>query len=464
MFHINKHSSTRRINSPAKWRHPVIACIFAVAFPAAVACDAQTFPSDPIPSTTQPASHVAAIMALNKLPRYAGAAVPIADRDPATHHTLETLQRIVPQFACENLPLKKLLDRLQEETALNLSVQWIALNKASIKRETPVTLALKNVTYHEILALALASISLPQDRLAYQVQEGSVVVSTEAIFASRRQFVGYDLDTYVTVYFNRNIPAKQQEEEADTLLDLIQKNIEPAHWKKAENTISRLHGTLVANAPPAVHDQIAQLLADIQTPARPPKAPPLLAQSTTRAPAYRALQKPIPDLPIAAPLADALQQINKTAGVNMFIDWPTLIAAGITPDTQTSITPQNWPAGQAFQMALKNAGPDPKLLDFVMDDEGVVIVSTVDRLASQTAVGVYDLRDWIKRQQYRAHNNTITADDLLNPLMDKLKEVIAPESWGKTASIQQFQGLLIVKATAKNQRLVLELLTKLMKQ
>jgi hypothetical protein len=434
-----------------------------MAYTITAPCHAQTFPADSTPAT-EPDSPASVALALNKLPRYAGAAVPIADRDPGTHHTLEVLQRIVPQFSCDNLPLKKLLDRLQQATALNFSVQWIALNKASIKRDTPVTLALKNVTFHEVLSLTLESIGLPQDRLAYQVQEGSVVVSTQAVFASHRQFVGYDLDTYVTVFFNRNIPAQQQEDQADALLDIIQKCIDRDHWKKGENSISRLHGTLIANAPPAVQNQIAQLLADMQTPARPPKAPPLLAQSVTRLPAYRALQKLIPDEPIASPLGDAILQINKSAGVNVFIDWPALIAAGITPATRTSITPQGSPAGQAFQMALRNAGPDSKLLDFALDDEGVLTISTAAQLANKTDVGVYDLRDWIKRQKYRAHNNDITAEDLLNPLIDKLKEIIAPDSWDKTASIQQFQGLLIVKATARNHRAILEQLTKLTKQ
>ncbi len=349
-------------------------------------------------------------------------------------------------------------------------MQWSALNKAGIDRNTKVTLALKNISYHKILTLLLASIpGAPGQPLAYQLQDGIVVVSTQAVFDGRRQFIAYDLGAHLAVFFNHNIPAAQREQEATDLTALIKQDIAPTHWKAGENQINNFHGSLIVSAPVDIQLQIAQLLADLQKSVKPPKAPGILVQSANRATVSKALDKPFAAESIAGTLQDAIKQIQDAAGICIYTDWQKLTAAGITPDRRTVINPkagsmQGKPMGYVLQQTLMGVADKWGVLDFAIDDEGVVVISTAADVAEQTAVTAYDLRDWIKRQQFRAIDPKPTAEELVNPVIDALTKAVAPDTWGKTAYIQPFQGLLVVSATPKHHRAILEQLTKLVKQ
>jgi len=422
---------------------------------------AQTHPAATAP--TPSAAMTAVALALKKLPRYTGAPIIFADRDPGTHQTLEALQRIPAKFECTDIPLKAALERLALETASNFSVHWTILTKAGITRETKVTLRLGHVTYHKILTLLLAAVSPPGHPLAYQIQEGAVVVSTQEVFAARHEFAAYDLTNFVTVFFNHNIPVAQQDKRAAELLELIPQDIAPGHWKTGEYTLGNFRRTLLITAPTDVQLQIAQMLADIQSPAKLPKAPSLLRQSDNRPAASAVLQKPYAGPPLAAALGPALQQVQNSLDLNLQVAWPALAAAGITPESPASVTPKNSPAGAVLQAVLESAAGKPGVLDFVLDDEGVVAISTAADLAGQTVVGVYDLRDWVKRQQFRARDPKPTADDLIPPVTAALQASVAPDTWDKTASIHNFQGELIINATVGHHRAIFEKLAALAK-
>ena len=429
------------------------------------------------PALTQPtpaqlaadrAAAGAAAAALAKLPRYGGARIIFADRNQSTHTVVEALQRVPPQFICEGQPLKAVLDRFARETNTNLSVQWAALEKAGVDRTTPVSLALAHVSYHEILALLLASIAQAREAPAYQVQDGVIIISTEPVFDAHRQFISYDLGQYVTAFFKRSIPPQQQEQSAAALAALVRQIIAPDQWQDGANKLARFHGTLIVNAPPRIQLQVQQFLADVQSPTRPPETPPTLKQSDNRLAAGQSLEKPFPDRSVSGVLGAALQQIQNVAGLNMFVDSRACAAAGIAPESRIAIDPkagslQGRPAGSVLEETLRGVTGKAGVLDFALDDEGVVQVSTADVLAAQTIVAVYDLRDWIKRQQFRAAEPKPTAEDLITPVIAGLKQTVAPATWDKTAAMENFQGLLVVSATPRHQRMILEKLTKLIK-
>ena len=90
--------------------------------------------------------------------------------------------------------------------------------------------------------------------------------------------------------------------------------------RKSNQQFSRL--THCRAAPVAIQLQIAQLLADMQKSAKPPKAPGILVQSANRAVVFKALNKPWAAANIDGSLHDALKQLEISAGINIYVDWP----------------------------------------------------------------------------------------------------------------------------------------------
>lgn len=146
-----------------------------------------------MPSFTTPIAVVCALLATglplaaraDDAPRAKVQATPrkdaAASRDaaPASAQTLETA-----------------IDRLRAATGANIVPMWGAIEKAGIRRDTPVELHLKRVSAAQLLRLTLDVASAGQEadnRLGYAIEDGIVIIAPRRDLAERTVTRSYDV-------------------------------------------------------------------------------------------------------------------------------------------------------------------------------------------------------------------------------------------------------------------------------
>jgi type II secretory pathway component GspD/PulD (secretin)/tetratricopeptide (TPR) repeat protein len=93
-------------------------------------------------------------------------------------------------------------------------------------------------------------------------------------------------------------------------------------------------------------------------------------------------------------LDNVIDYLRNTTGVNFFVNWPVLEAAGIVQDAPITLQLANVPAEQAMRLVLQQASAvnefEPAGFSII---EGVVTISTQRDLQRTTDTRVYDIRD-----------------------------------------------------------------------
>jgi hypothetical protein len=164
-----------------------------------------------------------------------------------------------------------------------------------------------------------------------------------------------------------------------------------------------------------------------------------------------------------------LAYVGEVTGVNLFVNWRALEAAGVNVDTPLTMDLRDVPASVALEHALRSAG-DPVRLAYQID-EGIVEVSTEDELGKHSVTRIYDVRDLIEGEVVRHRNlaaagqaayGEVEASDALCRL---LQEFIDPTTWrdagGAAGAIRPFGGRLIVTQTPANHEQLVEVLAAL---
>ena len=134
----------------------------------------------------------------------------------------------------------------------------------------------------EQLELLLVDLALPP--LKYKIDNGVVWILSEEDPSGEYILDVYDIRDLAKIIQNfpardfNLTPSKAVEEyeepdpqenpdiiAADTLIDLVQANIEPSSWENAENTIAAIGSFLVVRQSKRVHEKINQLLQDLRS-------------------------------------------------------------------------------------------------------------------------------------------------------------------------------------------------------
>jgi hypothetical protein len=170
------------------------------------------------------------------------------------------------------------------------------------------------------------------------------------------------------------------------------------------------------------------------------------------------------------PLEKLIQYFRETTGVNLFVSWRALEAAGIDRHAPVTLDLRDVSAAVALKMAMKEVGGENIMLGYLVADN-VVTISTAEDLAKETVTRIYDVRDLIDEEfahRRRADNNPqkpVVEQDAVDALNRILQETIDPTSWrdagGSVGAIMYFGGRLIVTQTHDNHDQVLELLAAL---
>ena len=217
------------------------------------------------------------------------------------------------------------------------------------------------------------------------------------------------------------------------------------------------------------------------------------------------LREPVPINFDANRLVNVIDYLRNTTGVNFFVNWPVLEAAGIEKDLPITLQLTQIPAEQALRLVLQQASAvnefEPVQFSII---EGIVTISTERDLTKTTDTRVYDIRDLLVQVPNFSNapefdlneslSNTNSGgsnsgggggqgsslfgddegEDLDEPTRSEMIEQIVtliqdtvgkPEEWaalgGDVSSVRELNGNLIIKSTPQNHRAVIALLGQL---
>jgi hypothetical protein len=158
----------------------------------------------------------------------------------------------------------------------------------------------------------------------------------------------------------------------------------------------------------------------------------------------------------------AIDRLREDPDVAIFVNWRAMQPTGV--DRQMRITADL--SGVTLALALRElihraeaAANVP--LDLTVDDEGdIVVISTRDDLARNTATRVYDVRDlagsWMRLPGGSGAALPAPAPAEAAALVRQIEAAIDPASWqargGKVGAVKYLSGQLIVTQTELNQR------------
>lgn len=217
---------------------------------------------------------------------------------------------------------------------------------------------------------------------------------------------------------------------------------------------------------------VASLMADVRSFAvenaatQPSTAPSKKSVEETVAALHRALDQPLELVTEHAGLEKVLDYLQAQTKVNIVTDWTTLEAAGIDRDTLVTLKlPNVVSVRTVLDQLCGQLGGENGAMAYAVDN-GVLRITTRERLRRETVVHVYAVADIIRDIQKHDTDNAVELTPHLAGvrLTDAIQRTIQPETWlanaGTNGTMSILSGKLIVRNTLEVQREIAELLAK----
>jgi len=211
-------------------------------------------------------------------------------------------------------------------------------------------------------------------------------------------------------------------------------------------------------------------------------------------PVQAQLGRTLPELKLdGVSLGDALDFIRDVSGVNLHVDWKTLEAAGVNRDTPINVRLRAVSLRKALNTIMAEAGGGDQI--GWTTDEGVVTVTSKEKINSTSITRIYDIRDLLmevpdftdapnfsldsastrggggggggrggggggggggqglfggnSNSQDREQDKGKTREERADEILTLIKDTISPDIWadnGGTATIRYFNGSIVVRA------------------
>jgi hypothetical protein len=197
---------------------------------------------------------------------------PIAERnkaraadelDGALAAEREILGAEFPGLDLEKVPLIDAVDAMRHASRQDIFVNWKAVEAAGVRRDTPVSIVLRNKTtlgtaMHLLLDVAAGG----RDRLGLTVDDGVITVSTTRDLAK---------NTLTRVYDVRDLVGPddgQRERRVGALNRLLRTTIDPKSWRDnggegSTGALRELQGQIIVTQTPENQDAIKALLEGV---------------------------------------------------------------------------------------------------------------------------------------------------------------------------------------------------------
>ncbi len=345
--------------------------------------------------------------------------------------------------------LAEFMEYLRKVTQTNIVMNWNALRAAGITRQTQVSLHLKDVPYEHVVRTLVEILPYTGTKANFTVGDNTLELTTNAELGKGNDTALYDLtraSSYTGSIANPPVVAAQAQraENAKLLEQVLRAELvragEPldakGHELKLKETV--LSATVSERGQSVLERSVNMLNQPIKLGAAPPGAQ-VTVQVRKAQEAIKSITGEDPRMPLQNIAANAA---NHPAGLN----------AVALPGTAE--------AGKA----------DPGSISYVITEAGVVLIGPAEALRARRMLGVYDLRDVIRRLNARnTKKSQPTPAEFQTAIVSVLKEKVPfaeAGGWGEAAELQKngadkglgimipYNGLLIVFAPADVHRTI----------
>ncbi|MEA2709774.1 MAG: bla regulator protein blaR1 [Phycisphaerales bacterium] len=168
----------------------------------------------------------------------------------------------------------------------------------------------------------------------------------------------------------------------------------------------------------------------------------------------------------AVPFTDTIDFLRDITGLNIFVNWRAVEAAGIERNAPVTVRLKNVPFEQALRYILRDAGGEDVPLDYAVVD-GIVNISTADSLAKDVTVRVYSIAKLLKNMPSTAPADSPeqASQKKAESLIKIICETVAADSWrdagGTAGSIREINGRLVITQTDANHAAIVKLLEEI---
>jgi hypothetical protein len=234
--------------------------------------------------------------------RAGSAAKPEQDTSDAVDAAIAAaLRQTIAEVRLRDVPLEDALEWLGEFMGVNLHVYWADLEQYGVLRDDLITIDVKNLPVERVLRLALDSAS-PDVAVGYAIDEGVLVVATEARLEQNIETVVYDVRdllefavrdwansrAYMYDWVRSSTSSILTEDRADAvaqrlmlqfdkgmlyvgpatqrLQSVVMAGVAPESWHGhgGPGTCEIFNGMLIVRQTPQVHAEIEALLQDLR--------------------------------------------------------------------------------------------------------------------------------------------------------------------------------------------------------
>ena len=160
-----------------------------------------------------------------------------------------------------------------------------------------------------------------------------------------------------------------------------------------------------------------------------------------------------------SPLADVIDFLRDSTGVNIVVEWKTIEAAGIEKKIPVSLHTAPVKLSKALDLIFNNVALGGIRLGYTLKD-GVILVTTRDVVDSHLFTRLYDIRDLLLFAGDKPAAETETADYLVSAI--QRVALTDPDVWdGPQYKATQVHGHIVVQAPLRHLRQTEEFLAGL---
>jgi len=422
------------------------------------------------------------------LPLVAVARIVTGDNSDGTREAVETLSTIYSVMEAKDRTLRQVTDNMRGAWGVNIAVNWADLKQEGIEQDTLLSYHLEGVSGAQTIETVMA-VAAP-GKLQYSINDGVVEIGTRARAGRLDVARVYDPETLAKKQFHGGMTGDATAEDtalkeragtkkrAEKLADVLKALADP-ELMAAKTTIVDYKAEKVGVRGPAdLHWELSGIYDDMRHPIHVPvtaseaatemkaSGEPLKLPSRLRATAaLRAAQKelaaPMELFVDNHPLDKTLRYMQDATGLNMVVDWRGLEEVGIKRDAAVSLKKTNDSIEKVLASVLAAVGETGKegaakdVIGMVVSNEGVVTISARKYAVPEQTTAVFDVRDVIKRGIFTAPTGKKpTTLDLAGAIMEGLNKAGEDEGWGKRVKMVEYEGLVCVRGTPTDIRVI----------
>lgn len=337
-------------------------------------------------------------------------------------------------------PLGDLVAALAARHKVPIELHAKRLEEAGVGLDTPVTASM-----HEIRLKLLLRHLLNELELTYMVRDEVILISTSEDAQSQLETVAYPVHELV---------ASPSGPDFEPLIDLMTSTVAPDSWDEVGgpgSTRGIAGGWLLLSQTQEVHEEVADLLANLRLALRAGEARPY--PIATRSPAElridEALNQDFDLCYFRTPLDAVCRDLSSRLGIAVCLNRKRLEECGINSDL---------PINCSFPKAPLRVQLDQlcEALELAHSVEGDVLsLTTPEHVDCWLPIRMYDARPLLDPDFGLAG---------IDELIDLVTGTVRPDSWdqvGGPGAIQEYRGLLVIAQTESVHRHIEGLLAQL---